>query len=58
MTHEADIAAHANRVVRMRDGKIASDERRGVAGDGAGAGGPARGAEADAPAGPIERKLS
>jgi len=28
VTHEADIAAHARRVVRMRDGKIASDERR------------------------------
>ncbi len=27
VTHEADIAANANRVVRMRDGKIASDER-------------------------------
>jgi len=27
VTHEADIAAHAHRVVRMRDGKIASDER-------------------------------
>ena len=25
VTHEADIAAHARRVVRMRDGKIASD---------------------------------
>jgi putative ABC transport system ATP-binding protein len=25
VTHEADIAAHANRVVRMRDGKIESD---------------------------------
>jgi len=33
VTHEADIAAHARRVVRMRDGKIASDERRGE-GDG------------------------
>jgi putative ABC transport system ATP-binding protein len=39
VTHEADIAAHANRVVRMRDGRIASDERRGAAADGAGAGG-------------------
>jgi putative ABC transport system ATP-binding protein len=35
VTHEPDIAAHARRVVRMRDGKIASDERRAVAGDGA-----------------------
>ena len=26
VTHEADIAAHARRVVRMRDGHIASDE--------------------------------
>src|SRR2546430_3585822 len=34
VTHEADIAAHAHRVVRMRDGKIASDERRGPRGDG------------------------
>ncbi|MSR82166.1 MAG: ABC transporter ATP-binding protein [Candidatus Latescibacteria bacterium] len=28
VTHEADIAAHAHRVVRILDGKIASDERR------------------------------
>ena len=28
VTHEADIAAHARRVVRMRDGKIESDVRR------------------------------
>jgi len=27
VTHEADIAAHAHRIVRMRDGKIESDER-------------------------------
>jgi putative ABC transport system ATP-binding protein len=27
VTHEADIAAHANRVVRMRDGKIESDQQ-------------------------------
>ena len=27
VTHELDIAAHAHRVVRMRDGRIASDER-------------------------------
>ena len=27
VTHEPDVAAHAHRVVRMRDGKIASDER-------------------------------
>ena len=35
VTHEADIAAHAHRVVRMRDGKIESDvineERRAAA---------------------------
>ena len=30
VTHEADIAAHAHRVVRILDGKIASDERRAV----------------------------
>ncbi len=29
VTHEPDIAAHAHRVVRMRDGKIESDVRRG-----------------------------
>ncbi len=28
VTHEADIAAHARRVVRMRDGKIESDVRQ------------------------------
>ena len=28
VTHEADVAAHAARVVEMRDGRIASDERR------------------------------
>jgi putative ABC transport system ATP-binding protein len=27
VTHEPDIAAHSNRVVRMRDGKIESDQR-------------------------------
>ena len=37
VTHEADIAAHARRVVRMRDGKIESDERRARRGDGASA---------------------
>jgi putative ABC transport system ATP-binding protein len=35
VTHEPDIAAHARRVVRMRDGRIASDERRSGDGDGA-----------------------
>jgi putative ABC transport system ATP-binding protein len=44
VTHEADIAAHARRVVRMRDGKIESDTRRGAQGDGAAAA--ARSAEA------------
>ena len=29
VTHEPDIAAHARRVVRMRDGKIESDVRQG-----------------------------
>jgi putative ABC transport system ATP-binding protein len=28
VTHEADIAAHARRVVVLRDGMIASDEKR------------------------------
>jgi ABC-type lipoprotein export system ATPase subunit len=27
ITHEADIAAHARRVIRVRDGAIISDER-------------------------------
>ena len=27
VTHEPDIAAHARRIVVLRDGKIASDER-------------------------------
>jgi len=26
ITHEADIAAHARRVIHMRDGRITSDE--------------------------------
>ena len=29
VTHEADIAAHARRVIHMRDGQVVSDERRG-----------------------------
>jgi len=28
VTHEADIAAHARRVIRMRDGQVQSDERQ------------------------------
>ena len=28
VTHEPDIAAHARRVIVLRDGVIASDERR------------------------------
>ena len=28
ITHEDDVAAHAKRVVRMRDGRIVADERR------------------------------
>jgi putative ABC transport system ATP-binding protein len=28
VTHEADIAEHAYRVVHIRDGVVASDERR------------------------------
>jgi putative ABC transport system ATP-binding protein len=28
VTHEPDIAEHAWRVVHIRDGKVASDERR------------------------------
>src|SRR5271157_3541212 len=29
VTHEADIAAHANRIVHIKDGRIVSDETRG-----------------------------
>jgi putative ABC transport system ATP-binding protein len=28
VTHEEDIAAHARRVVRLRDGVVSSDEER------------------------------
>jgi putative ABC transport system ATP-binding protein len=28
VTHEEDIARHARRIVRIRDGRIAGDERR------------------------------
>jgi putative ABC transport system ATP-binding protein len=30
ITHEADVAAHAKRVIRMRDGEIYEDERQGA----------------------------
>ena len=43
VTHEPDIAAHAERVVTLRDGKIESDRRQAAA--------PARGREAAVPAG-------
>jgi putative ABC transport system ATP-binding protein len=32
VTHEADIAAHAHRVVHLRDGRVESDEQRAVGG--------------------------
>jgi putative ABC transport system ATP-binding protein len=32
VTHEADIAAHAHRVVHLRDGRIESDEQRAAGG--------------------------
>ncbi len=32
ITHEADVAAHARRIVRMHDGRILADERTDVAG--------------------------
>ncbi len=35
VTHEADIAAHARRVIHMRDGQVVSDERRHPEPDGA-----------------------
>ena len=28
ITHEEDVAAHASRVIRVRDGRIVADERR------------------------------
>jgi macrolide transport system ATP-binding/permease protein len=28
ITHEAEIAAHAQRVITMRDGQVVADERR------------------------------
>jgi putative ABC transport system ATP-binding protein len=27
VTHEADIAKHAHRIIRLRDGKVEKDER-------------------------------
>ena len=42
VTHEADIARHAHRVVRMRDGKIESDERNDHPGAARAAGGDGR----------------
>ena len=30
VTHEADIAAHSRRIIRFRDGRIISDERKNV----------------------------
>jgi putative ABC transport system ATP-binding protein len=30
VTHEEDIAAHAHRVVRLRDGVVSSDEKQGA----------------------------
>ena len=32
ITHEEDVAAHAERVIRVRDGAIVADERAGPAG--------------------------
>ncbi len=32
VTHEEDIAEHAHRIIRLRDGKIESDETGGKAG--------------------------
>jgi putative ABC transport system ATP-binding protein len=28
VTHEPDVASEANRIIKMKDGKIISDERR------------------------------
>jgi putative ABC transport system ATP-binding protein len=45
ITHDAAVAAHAPRVVALRDGKVHSDRRR-AAGGGSGSGSGGRGATA------------
>jgi macrolide transport system ATP-binding/permease protein len=45
VTHDAEIAARARRVVRLSDGAIVGEERRGPGGEGA-AGGDAGGSSA------------
>jgi macrolide transport system ATP-binding/permease protein len=32
VTHEADIAAHARRIIKIKDGRVVSDERKGARG--------------------------
>jgi len=36
VTHEPDVAAHASRILRFRDGRIVEDERLGASRDAAG----------------------